>query len=472
MTTNELKSYVDRILGDSVRVLLPSYWWKRAFGAVIDKVEEKIEKDDLKTVNGESILGEGDLKIGVKSVESVEALEKLNAELGDIATVGSESLKFVSVGSLYQYKEGDSFSALTPVKGVSISVPTTSIGDSSVVNLVDRYMGGGILALLCSADGADGYISVYYKDGTIKDLMRNKTLNEPNIEELNTYLKNNDVRYAANGTGSGYNSDFIDTWLKVEVPAILSDAYIKSKNWDKLAKEYTVSSEEELNGLDVPNGTIAKVCEETSLVKIADCYYTTNVDTISEDWDKLTIIKAVTEKGNPSPDGGSIYLLKTADGIDRGNFLLVGWDESGHAYGKYVNGTMSLITKDELNATLGSEDYRFVYGYHWGEIDSYFDFYKKITATADAYIKSDTWKRLLKEGDVTGGGINGANVEAVNDNGIIDDAFTYATESYVNTTFATKEEVIENELVHSSAYVDLDARLKKLESMLLTEATE
>ena len=39
MTTKELRSYIDRILGNSLRVLLPSYWWKRLFGAVVDKVE-------------------------------------------------------------------------------------------------------------------------------------------------------------------------------------------------------------------------------------------------------------------------------------------------------------------------------------------------------------------------------------------------------------------------------------------------
>ena len=44
MTTNELKSYIDRILGNNIRLLLPSYWWKRAFGAVIDKVDEKADK--------------------------------------------------------------------------------------------------------------------------------------------------------------------------------------------------------------------------------------------------------------------------------------------------------------------------------------------------------------------------------------------------------------------------------------------
>lgn len=38
MTTQELRSYIDRILGNSLRVLLPSYWWKRLFGAIIDAV--------------------------------------------------------------------------------------------------------------------------------------------------------------------------------------------------------------------------------------------------------------------------------------------------------------------------------------------------------------------------------------------------------------------------------------------------
>ena len=39
MTTKELRTYIDRILGNSLRVLLPSYWWKRLFGATIDAVD-------------------------------------------------------------------------------------------------------------------------------------------------------------------------------------------------------------------------------------------------------------------------------------------------------------------------------------------------------------------------------------------------------------------------------------------------
>ena len=48
MTTKELKSYIERILGNSIRCLLPSYWWKRMFGLVVDRVEEGEEKLNAK----------------------------------------------------------------------------------------------------------------------------------------------------------------------------------------------------------------------------------------------------------------------------------------------------------------------------------------------------------------------------------------------------------------------------------------
>lgn len=44
MTTNELKSYIDRIVGNSLRCILPSYWWKKLFGVVVDKIAEMDSK--------------------------------------------------------------------------------------------------------------------------------------------------------------------------------------------------------------------------------------------------------------------------------------------------------------------------------------------------------------------------------------------------------------------------------------------
>lgn len=39
MAAQELKQYIDRVLGSSIRCLLPSYWWKRIFHAVVDKYD-------------------------------------------------------------------------------------------------------------------------------------------------------------------------------------------------------------------------------------------------------------------------------------------------------------------------------------------------------------------------------------------------------------------------------------------------
>ena len=37
---SKLRENIDRILGNSIRCLLPSYWWKRLFGMVVDEVEK------------------------------------------------------------------------------------------------------------------------------------------------------------------------------------------------------------------------------------------------------------------------------------------------------------------------------------------------------------------------------------------------------------------------------------------------
>lgn len=82
MTIKELKSYIDRVLGSSLRCLLPSYWWKRLFGLLVDKVaeveksvgkkqEQLISGETIKTINGEDILGGGNIEIKSSGVDVV-----------------------------------------------------------------------------------------------------------------------------------------------------------------------------------------------------------------------------------------------------------------------------------------------------------------------------------------------------------------------------------------------------------------
>lgn len=48
MNINDLKKYIDEVLGDSVRCLLPSYWWKKIFGEIVDKIDDVEKTSDKK----------------------------------------------------------------------------------------------------------------------------------------------------------------------------------------------------------------------------------------------------------------------------------------------------------------------------------------------------------------------------------------------------------------------------------------
>lgn len=46
MTTQELKEYINRVLGNNIRCLLPSYWWKRLLGIIVDEFGAKTSSID------------------------------------------------------------------------------------------------------------------------------------------------------------------------------------------------------------------------------------------------------------------------------------------------------------------------------------------------------------------------------------------------------------------------------------------
>lgn len=94
MSSQELKSHINSMLGNSMRCLLPSYWWKKLFGAVVDKLDEKVDASNLKTIGGESLIGEGDITIvGEKGDKG---------EQGEQGTTGPQGPQGVSVTSVVQ----------------------------------------------------------------------------------------------------------------------------------------------------------------------------------------------------------------------------------------------------------------------------------------------------------------------------------------------------------------------------------
>lgn len=53
----DIRQYIDKVLGSSIRCLLPSYWWKRIFGLIVDEVEDvrkvannKADKSSLNSI--------------------------------------------------------------------------------------------------------------------------------------------------------------------------------------------------------------------------------------------------------------------------------------------------------------------------------------------------------------------------------------------------------------------------------------
>ena len=409
MTTNELKSYVDRILGDSVRVLLPSYWWKRAFGAVIDKVEEKVEKDDLKTVNGESILGEGDLKIGVKSVESVEELNALDAEVGDMATVGKEALNVVSVGDLPTTtweNFSEEWDKLTRINKIEKG---EAINDGSYVQVLLSKKGESPLHDAIQILSQEGWI---YLARALRTSESSSSAIGISIDKANQLLRDGDYRLYFYNASNGGGAEAVDRVVKLIIDSSSADAYIKSNSWDKLAKEYIVPSEEELNRLDVPNGTIAQVVSD-GCTKISSLKEPTSFD------DAIKIKKvAISAPANVALGATALFSSKDGDVISLyysdNKITYTTFFSNNLANGTiYDNGSFVTGSIDVINGYLSQKDFAYA-GYTvqndsytkeeaLSQIDSWLSVYT--TSFSNAYIKSDTWKRLLKEGDATGGAI-------------------------------------------------------------------
>lgn len=421
MTTNELKSYIDRILGNNIRLLLPSYWWKRAFGAVIDKVDEKVEKSELKTINGESVLGDGDLRVGVKSVESVEALEKLDAEVGDIATAvyDGEYQEVLLKNCTASVTPKNDWDNLTRIRKIELK-QSSSIASSF-----------GVYFSACTENSYEDVIIVGFDVNEDKLLYMHLIYGKTtllSLDEVNNILNLKDYRFVF-GINSGitYSEQFFNfyTWLTT------ADAYIKSDSWEKLSKEHIVASESELNALDAPMGTIVKVASGGKIVgSFRNCYQSneeelSNDATILENIDKFTKIDEIKVSSSPTGPDNSIRISlidkNTAQGFPtsfKGLNLILNQGEIGGVI--VENGRMvgelvfwrsgeTIINQeavDAFNEMLKADDYRFLpnASLDYDVLDNYILNVVNTPIISDAYIKGETWTKLLKEGDVTGGG--------------------------------------------------------------------
>lgn len=225
MTTQELKQQTDKVLGNSIRCLLPSYWWKRLFHQVADRIDEAEQY-------ASELVEESKMPV----VESEDALKKLDVEEGSLASVAT--IKTMKFSECYVLSEEDNslptdeaFAKLTRVKAIDIDFSSPHIKSADVAaQLVAKsgrslgflFVGNGICA--ASFQSLDG--------GKVDTFL---LMSEAGIYDLNEYLCRHEYYFFSNPEEVGAENmailDNIFTIVDLNV-----DVYVKGNTWERLAK--------------------------------------------------------------------------------------------------------------------------------------------------------------------------------------------------------------------------------------------
>lgn len=300
-----MKRYINQVLGDSLRCILPSYWWKRLLGKMADKIEvaekavssanrtalliasEFSSKQDtlysgsnIKTINGKSVLGSGNLSISTEKIEKYSTIDELKANGstagGDLAAVVDATLVEKSFSECYQPTSSEISNSKYDVKYTKIEGITVN-PDFSPSLILENY---GQLSIVLYSDGESKgyhktypshleircdysrYISCYEYEGTSGIGHRlydtSQGISNTAIERVNKILREGNFRfsyfevtYKADINDSGYryyysyDSDFpssakamIDSFVKmIYAEPQNADVYVRSKEWEKFLKE-------------------------------------------------------------------------------------------------------------------------------------------------------------------------------------------------------------------------------------------
>ena len=210
MTTQELKQYIDKVLGNSIRCLLPSYWWKRLFHQVADRIDE-VEQSTSELIEASKI----------PIVESESNLSQLDLPKGSVAAAREGRGSTVKISDCY-FSENfeEDWEKYTIVKRVeekaNITIDKVSgvMFSASQKNWLKDAFSVGI-----TADGFGQYVRII--DGN---------LSETTLSIVNEALSSGKYR----ATSKSGEPDQYFTFSGISLPEL----YIKGENsWERLAKE-------------------------------------------------------------------------------------------------------------------------------------------------------------------------------------------------------------------------------------------
>lgn len=225
MTTQELRNKIEQVLGNNLRCLLPSYWWKHLFNQVANRIDEVDKKIDER----------GD---GIHIVTSESALASLDLPKGSVASVTSAGMKF----SQCYYPTEDElkdissvWDKLTRVTNVEFKKGVLLEGEMAIQELYNKDQTQAIMLLVQKNNGAELFYAASVHDNKLFILSSAKQL-----QEFNELLSQNDFRYFPQVYRG---QDLLIGFGEVVTINSTSDVYTKGASWEKLAKESDVLEE-------------------------------------------------------------------------------------------------------------------------------------------------------------------------------------------------------------------------------------
>lgn len=229
MNTQELRQNIEKVLGNNIRCLLPSYWWKKLFNQVVDTVEDN----------------------ALPIVKSEEDLKNLEVPEGSIASVVA-SIVWKSFASFKLPSASNATSLLSypHIPKINVTNAPITVIPQIIIGLTDMQhtsqQTGKFLILGIEDDSVVGY-GYSIVGGNISELIGpyifrsaySTTVNTTAVNAINSILSTSVFRFVGFDLFSG-NSDnsqadinqlcSIFTWGDTS-----NGVYVKDENWQRLA---------------------------------------------------------------------------------------------------------------------------------------------------------------------------------------------------------------------------------------------